>query len=389
MTDPDLVIVGGGVGGCAAALSACSLGLRVVMTEPTNWVGGQLTSQCVPPDEHPWIEEFGCTARYRDFRNRVRRHYRSHECLAPEALDDPALNPGRGWVSRLCCRPDVAHRVLREMLQPAIDDGLLEIVLGARPVGAETDGDRIAAVGFVGGPDGEQLIRAPYFLDATETGELLALSDTEYVCGAESRRDTDEPHAVDGDPEPDNVQSVTWCAAVGYDPDGRHSIQPPGQYGFWADHRPENWPGNLLSFKTLHAQRGEVIEFPLFGNDGLNLFSYRQIVDGKKHTDGREDATVMNWPMNDYCRGSILGVPEEEAAKHLNAARQLTLSMLYWLQTEAPRHNGGTGYPELRLRPDLTGTEDGLAMAPYIRESRRISAEFTVKEQHVSAEWNP
>jgi hypothetical protein len=33
------------------------------------------------------------------------------------------------------------------------------------------------------------------------------------------------------------------------------------------------------------------------------------------------------------------------------------------------------------------GTDDGLAKAPYIRESRRILAEFTVTEQHVSTEF--
>jgi hypothetical protein len=55
---------------------------------------------------------------------------------------------------------------------------------------------------------------------------------------------------------------------------------------------------------------------------------------------------------------------------------------LYWLQTEA-------GFPGLKLRPDVTGTADGLAKMPYIRESRRIKAEFTVCEQHVSAAARP
>jgi hypothetical protein len=58
--------------------------------------------------------------------------------------------------------------------------------------------------------------------------------------------------------------------------------------------------------------------------------------------------------------------------------------MLYWIQTEAPRSDGGVGYPGLRLRGDLLGTEDGLAMAPYIRESRRIRALYTVTEADVS-----
>jgi hypothetical protein len=40
----------------------------------------------------------------------------------------------------------------------------------------------------------------------------------------------------------------------------------------------------------------------------------------------------------------------------------------------------------LRLRKDALGTEDGLAKLPYIRESRRIKAEFTIYEQHLSLE---
>ncbi|MDP6126191.1 MAG: FAD-dependent oxidoreductase, partial [Candidatus Latescibacteria bacterium] len=64
----DILIVGGGTGGCAAAMGAASMGCRVVMTDETDWVGGQLTSQAVPSDEHRWIESHGCTGRYRRYR---------------------------------------------------------------------------------------------------------------------------------------------------------------------------------------------------------------------------------------------------------------------------------------------------------------------------------
>ena len=60
--------------------------------------------------------------------------------------------------------------------------------------------------------------------------------------------------------------------------------------------------------------------------------------------------------------------------------------MLYWMQTEAHRLDGGVGYRGLRLRPDVVGTTDGLARRVYVRESRRIRAEFTVLEQHVGIE---
>src|SRR5689334_18160090 len=64
----DIVIVGGGLGGCAAVLSAARNGLKTIVTEETDWIGGQLTAQGVPPDENPWIESFGGTRSYQELR---------------------------------------------------------------------------------------------------------------------------------------------------------------------------------------------------------------------------------------------------------------------------------------------------------------------------------
>jgi hypothetical protein len=54
------------------------------------------------------------------------------------------------------------------------------------------------------------------------------------------------------------------------------------------------------------------------------------------------------------------------------------------MQTAAPRPDGGIGFPGLRLRGDLMGSDDGLALKPYIRESRRIKAEYTIVEQDLA-----
>ena len=74
----DIVIIGGSLGGCAAAIAALENGLSVILTEETDWIGGQLTSQGVPPDEHPWIEMFGRTTRYHRFRTDVRSFYSTY-----------------------------------------------------------------------------------------------------------------------------------------------------------------------------------------------------------------------------------------------------------------------------------------------------------------------
>jgi hypothetical protein len=92
---------------------------------------------------------------------------------------------------------------------------------------------------------------------------------------------------------------------------------------------------------------------------------------------------MVNWPQNDYWLGDLLSASPEQKSRYLDQAKQLSLSWLYWMQTDAPRPHGGTGWKGLRLRRDVVDTADGLAKSPYIRESRRIEAEFTVLEQHV------
>src|SRR5437879_3592169 len=114
----DVLIVGGGVGGCAAALAVAEAGYRAILTEESDWIGGQLTSQAVPPDEHGWIERFGCTESYRRFRDGVRDYYRRRYSLTPKAQAAPFLNPGNGWVSPLCHEPRIALAVLEAMLAP-------------------------------------------------------------------------------------------------------------------------------------------------------------------------------------------------------------------------------------------------------------------------------
>ncbi|HEY9490263.1 MAG TPA: FAD-dependent oxidoreductase, partial [Chryseosolibacter sp.] len=46
----DVVVAGGGLGGVAAALAALRNGLKVILTEETDWIGGQISQQGVPPD---------------------------------------------------------------------------------------------------------------------------------------------------------------------------------------------------------------------------------------------------------------------------------------------------------------------------------------------------
>ncbi|MBI1791411.1 MAG: FAD-dependent oxidoreductase, partial [Acidobacteria bacterium] len=142
----DVAVIGGGVGGCAAALAAARNGLRVILTEETRWIGGQLTAQAVPPDEHRWIESFGATRAYREYRAAVRDYYRRHYPLTAEARAQPHLNPGGGGVSRLTHEPRVSLAVLEAMLAPHRGSGRLIVLTRHKPVKADVSGDRVRAV---------------------------------------------------------------------------------------------------------------------------------------------------------------------------------------------------------------------------------------------------
>jgi hypothetical protein len=388
----DLIVIGGGVGGCAAALSAARNGLRVIMTEETDWIGGQLTAQAVPPDENQWIETFGGTRSFLNLRQQIRDYYLRNYPLTAAARAQPYLNPGNGWVSRLCHEPRVSLAVLEQLMAPHVSGRRIVILLRHKAVEAATSGDRVEAVRVRSSESGNELIlRAPYFVDATELGDLLPLTKTEYVTGAESQKDTGEPHAP-AEAAPQNMQSFTCCFAMDYLRGEDHTIERPREYGFWRDYVPAvkpPWSGRLLSWPYSDAITGKPTKLETDPEKGTGLWTYRRIADKGMFVEGTYpgDISLVNWPQNDYMLGNLCEVSAEEAARHLDRAKQLSLSLLYWLQTEAPRPDGGTGWKGMRLRPDIVGTEDGLAKYPYIRESRRIRAEFTVVEQHVSTEF--
>jgi hypothetical protein len=388
----DILIVGGGTGGVAAALSALRLGRKVILTEETSWIGGQFTAQGVPPDEHPWIEGAGCTALYRRLRSGIRDYYRRNYPLLPDARFDNQLNPGQGRVSPLCHEPRVALAVIYEMLAPYLVSSQLEILPRYQPVAAETEGDRVTSVTLISSHGDSVVIRAPYVLDATELGEVLALSGVEHVIGAESQRDTGEPHALPGDADPLDQQAITACFALDYLPGEDHTIDQPDDYKFWRDYRAGFWPGPQLSWVFVDPVTLEVRKEAIFEGSPdsaeVDLWNFRRIFYRKHYPEGRypSDITLVNWPQNDYWLGPLTGVPDQERERNLRGAKQLSLSFLYWMQTEAPRFDGGFGYRGLRLRRDVLGTEDGLAKHVYVRESRRILAEFTVLEQHVGVE---
>ncbi len=363
----DIAIIGGSLGGVAAALASLRAGYKVLLSEPSDWLGGQVSSQGVSAlDEHKYIENFGATKSYYEFREAIRDYYENRYGIRVK-------NPGNGWVSGLCFEPQVAEQVLREKLEPYLQTKRLTILYKSKAISAEVKNLTVKSVRLKT-PEDDTTVIASYFLDATDLGELLPLTGTAYVSGAEGQIQTGEAQA--GEANSDEVQSFTYCFALEHCPGENHTLAKPTDY---ESNR------NLQPYTLAHdgGRQYRMFEKGLKGE--LPFWTYRRIFDASQFNDSScpNDLALINWPSNDFRFANLIDKPLSEQRKIQRQAKNLALGFLYWLQTECPRDEGGYGYPEFKLRKDLMGTRDGLSKMPYIRESRRLVALETIRADDI------
>lgn len=384
ISECDVAVIGASLGGVAAALAAAEAGCQTILVSPEMWIGGQITSQGVAPlDEHPLIEQFGGTGRYMELRQRIRAIYHEQDRAPFLMANGRPLNPGRGWVSHLCFEPQVGHQALLAMLVSAIANGTLHLLTGYKLINARHENGHIRSVTVGNGDKQPVELRAAYFLDATDLGDLLPLAEAPHVTGAESQDKTGEPHASRDGEHPERVQSFTYTFLVEHHAGRDFTISRPPDYEVNRDHQPFSL--------SLTQPDGSSRRFGMFSptaDSDLPFWTYRRVVDAQLLNRPR-DIAVINWHGNDYAGGNIIGASPDQRDAYLQAAKNLALGFLYYLQTEVPRDDGrGFGYPGLQLLTNGLGTVDGLSQAPYIRESRRIIGRHQIVEQEIAAATN-
>src|SRR5690606_37569721 len=213
-------------------------------------------------------------------RDGIREYYRNWYPLTPGQNDRRHLNPGGGIISRVCHEPKIALAVMEAMLALYVSSRQLILLLEHKPVKVDMSGDRISSVMLNDLADNTKvLLHAPYFLDATELGDLLHLGNVEHVMGAESQDQTGEPHAPTGKPQPLNQQSFAMCFAMSHHPGENHVIDRPREYHFWRNYKSDFWPDKLLSWWYPKPSTLEPRPLSLFKDDSGNfpLWEYRKI----------------------------------------------------------------------------------------------------------------
>jgi len=387
--DCDILIVGGGIGGMSAALKFWELANtnksnitdylhlkqmpRIVLTEETDWLGGQMTAQGVSAlDENYLVETSGASRSYQALRTSIREFYRKQTKNSSDQL-----NPGNSWVTLLAFEPKVALAEINSRLKPAVDAGMLKILSRNKAYKVERQSEKdigVKSIDFVNLDSNETTaVKAHYVLDATELGDLLPLAGYKYSTGSDSQRDTGEPHApAQGDS--DNVQDFTYPFILELRRGEFNKIAKPDKFEEFTSAGKFSFQGYKM-FTT--------------SGDFLPFWHYRRLIAAENFQNEHypNDVAVINWDSNDLRGHNIIDQSDETVVNRLALGKLVSLGFLYWLQNDAPRDDGGNGYPELFLRPDLIGTKDGLSKFPYIRESRRVKAIRTIVEQDIVASF--
>ncbi len=423
--DCEILIVGGGVAGTAAAYEGLLAGRTVCLTEITDWIGGQITSQGTSAlDEAKkqrslWYFPKG----YTEFRKRIEQKYGK-------------LNAGDCWVSVSCFIPNTAQQILVEMLQEAerqgngklkwfpntvikkleisadgkLINGVIAIQhrpasntapLNSEPLSQIIDDAyryenssrlqkqiiRFIPLTNSQIPNPQKRASDWFVIDSTETGEIIALADVPYRLGIDPRSHLNPSSPV--------TKNDAYCTQ-GF------------TYTFAMEQTNEAQPQQKPSFYDRYL--------PYYGSDPKpslanfdNIFTYRRIwsVDSdqpKKNAFGVSsmkagDISMQNWvwgndyrPGTDkdnliYSRAQLLNSGQLEANGWMGGLRQETLKsgeeialgFYYWLVAgttdSQQKTNWKKPFPNHRLLTGFDspmGTLHGLSKYPYIRESRRI-----------------
>jgi len=418
--DCELLIVGGGLSGTATAYESLFAGRTVCMTELTDWVGGQISSQGTSALDEAKKQRslLFYAAGYKGLRSRIEDFY-------------DELNPGGCWVSVSCFLPRDAHAILADQLADAAKQGggelkwfpstvvkeldisadgrMIDSAIaiqhtpqpGTPPINTELlsetfidsyqyeDSARFAkkVIQFVPKANDDSGPADWYVVEATETGEVIALSGVPYRLGLDPRSHLN-PSSPTETGDPYCVQGFTYTFGM------ERTAEP----------QPQPEPSYYKQYEPYFSY-----ERPRDNKDYFDyVFTYRRIATPGPRSDQRQfgvaaiapgDISMQNWTWgNDYRPGTSLDnfvLSDEQLLANgqlepggwlgglrvdaLRKAEENAYSYYHWLVAGDTDSQLGPNVkepnPNHRFISGLDapmGTAHGLSKYPYIREARRI-----------------
>ncbi|HEY9668525.1 MAG TPA: FAD-dependent oxidoreductase [Coleofasciculaceae cyanobacterium] len=410
----EVIVLGGSLGGIAAASHAMQSGAKTCLIELTLWLGGQISSQGVSAlDESLTMRGLdNYSASWKQFKQLIKEQPVELPTWTKVSSLRRVNDINSCWVGDLCFPPKTGATAAEKLLQssslkaPGSRWGSSIAFKGAE---FDTTGKTITAIYAVRRiprnsnymPQGrlsreltswytwfgdevfEKVplrLQAPakgrlIVIDATDTGELVGWANIPHRLGSESRATTGEINAAPKD-NPECTQAFTFpfMLAIRDDKGLSRSQLASVKSGI---------------SKAAHRKEYDLEGFPVF--TGRSFFNYRRLISLTRNnpraaTPVPGDMTLVNWNRgNDWnwmnpplilssqqltTSGQRQNWMGGLALNALKDAENHALLFAEWLMETQTRPGLPLSY--LSGTDSMMGTVSGLSMMPYIREGRRI-----------------
>jgi len=332
----DVLVIGGGTGGTAAAIQCARMGVKTVLVEETNMLGGMLTAAGVSctdgNDQLP-------SGMWEEFRQALYKHYGRNK-----------LNTG--WVSNTSFEPHVGDSIFKSW---ATKDTNLIIIYNYHFEEIIKEGNSVAGAYFGNEEKGALQIKAKIMIDGTELGDVFAKAGVAYDVGMDDATVSGEMEAKQKN---NIIQDLTWAAVL-------------KDYGAGTDKtipRPSEYDSTKYFCSTADAPcQGKPYQF-----DTKKVLDYGKL---PRSPGAMHDKYMLNWPIhgNDFYLNAV-EMSLEARAQGYKLAKQQTLGFVHFLQTTLGMKNIGLADDELN---------GGMALIPYNREGRRVKGVVRLNINHL------
>ena len=329
----DVLVVGGTVGGVAAAIQASRRGVKTILVTEFTWLGGMLTSAgvCAPDGNELRSWQTGLWGAYL-------RELQARQVIG---LDN-------GWVSLFTYHPHCGAAIFADWVKQLPN---LLWLQGYQPLSVIKNSDRVNKVIF----SSNLQIKAKITIDATELGDLMALAGASYRWGWEDSSEFDEPSLAIAERDYPHlkktypVQAPTWVFLLQDNLRESSCLSVSGSL-----HKP---------FKGAWEKHGAE-KFLSYGRLTSNLY-------------------MINWPIagNDYGLGLNRLIKSESSRRaFLTEAYNHSYNFAAYIQSKLGH--------ACSLATDIFPHQDSrlnsaFALYPYYRESRRVIGKTTITEKDI------